>query len=92
MQRDQDAVTTKLCVDEEFNSPTHPDALECGRKAGMFKTLFQREGTTPARYWSLSLGFFFLVDLVLTGLVIGAFCAVRWIARGFKDDTGAASL
>ena len=91
-QRDQDAITTKLCVDEEFNSPTHPDSFECGRKAGMFKSMFEREHTTAGRYWSISLAFFFAVDLVLTALLLGGFFAIRWIVRGFRDNTDAVSL
>ena len=81
----------QLCVDQEFNSPSHPDALECGHKSGADKTVFEHEGMTPARFWSQTLGIFFALDLVLTALLVGAFYVIRWIVRGFKDDERPAS-
>ncbi|HEX3430030.1 MAG TPA: hypothetical protein VHT03_04010 [Rhizomicrobium sp.] len=73
----------KQCVDEEFDSPKHPDALECGRQQGTYKTFFERENTTPLRYWSVSLAFSFAADCILTGLLLAAFFAARWVFRGF---------
>lgn len=75
----------KRCVDEEFSQPSHPDALECGRKEGTFETVFERQHTTPARYWSLALFGAFVMDCILAALIFGAFLVVRWVARGFRE-------
>lgn len=78
-----DKLIIKDCVDAEFDGPTHPDALECGRKQGTSKTFFEREETTPLKYWSESLGLSFALDCILTALLVAAFLAARWVVRGF---------
>jgi len=77
---------SQLCVEEELNRPSHPDAIECGHQAGTDKTVFEHEGVTPLRFWTETLGIFLLLDLVLAGIVIAGFLVIRWIVRGFKDD------
>lgn len=80
---DMDKTVIKNCVDTEFQDPTHPDALECGRKQGTYKTVFERESTTPGVYWSQQLGYAFLEDLILTAGLAVAFLVGRWVWRGF---------
>jgi len=80
---DLDKITIEQCVNQEFNNPSHPDALECGRKLGVYKTFFERENIKPALYWAESLGFSFLIDCFLTALIIGVFLVARWVLRGF---------
>jgi hypothetical protein len=63
---------------------------QCYRKFGVYdekdqyQSVFMHEHTTPAVYWSQSLGFFFVLDLILTALLVGAFLVVRWVYRGFR--------
>jgi hypothetical protein len=78
-------MTVKTCVDAEFSEPSHPDALECGKKQGTFETVFERQHTTPARYWSLQLAGYFVIDCILTALLFGGFLVTRWVARGFRE-------
>lgn len=81
---DLDKFSTRICVEQESNLQNHPDALECARKAGTFQTVFQREHTTPAAYWSGVLFGAFLADLAVTAVIIGAAFVVRWVWRGFR--------
>lgn len=45
-----DELTMKSCVDMELSRADQPDAVVCARKAGAYRTVFEREGTTPLRY------------------------------------------
>ena len=81
-----DQITTKVCVDQEFESPNHPDAIECSRKAGSAKTIFERENTTPRAYWTGAFGYAFILDLIATALIIAAFLVARWVWRGFRNS------
>lgn len=81
-----DKVTVQQCVDEEYNDPAHPDALECSRRAGTEKTVFEREDITPMRYWAGALGGAFIADLILTALLAAVFFTVRWVWRGFRSN------
>jgi hypothetical protein len=81
---DLNAVAIKNCVDVEYSSPAHPDALECGRQQGTMKTVFQREGTTPLKYWSSTMGVFFIADLVLAAILAALLAAALWVVRGFR--------
>ena len=85
---DIDKATIHSCVDAEWARPNHPDALECTRQAGAYKTVFEREHTTPFRYWSTGLGVTFLADLVITGLIVFLAAVVRWVVRGFRPADG----
>ena len=40
-------------------------------------------GMTPAQYLLVEIGFFFVIDLLLTALLVGGFFAARWVVRGF---------
>ena len=40
-------------------------------------------GMTPAQYLLVALGLFFVIDLLLTALLVGGFLAARWVVRGF---------
>ena len=77
--------TAHTCVDQEFNLESHPDALECGRKQGSFKTVFEREGTTPGKYWPEVLFWSFVADVICTMILVGTVLVVRWVWRGFKS-------
>jgi hypothetical protein len=79
-----DKMAIDSCVARE-GTPNF-DVDKCAHEAGVGKTMFEHEGTTPGRYWSEALGVGLLFDLVLTGLVVGAFLVIRWVVRGFKDD------
>src|SRR4051794_10967362 len=77
-----DAFTIEDCGREQ--RLIHSDMNGCIHKAGADQTMFQHENTTAAAYWGKNLGIAFAIDLVLTGLLIGAFGALRWVVRGFK--------
>jgi hypothetical protein len=79
-----DKTTIQNCVEAESSRPDHPDALKCGHQAGADRTFFQHEQTTPLRYWSTGLASTFLVDLVITGLIVALALAIRWVVRGFR--------
>lgn len=79
-----DKITIDQCVKSEFDNPDHPDALKCGHSFGTDKTIFEREGTTPGRYWPMAFGAAFLLDLITTALVALAILAVLWVWRGFR--------
>jgi hypothetical protein len=34
----------------------------------------------------MALGYSFVADLILTGLIVGLFFVVRWVLRGFKAE------
>jgi hypothetical protein len=76
-----DNLSIQICVNQETATF---DEDKCARDAGVGQTAFQHEHTTAGAYWAGALGIAFLLDLALTGLLIGAFLAVRWVARGFK--------
>lgn len=59
---------------------------KCVQESGADQTMFQQQGTTPVRYWSDTLGFYFMADLILTALLVGVFFVVRWVVRGFKAE------
>ena len=76
--------TVRNCVDAEFSRPDHPDALQCGHKAGADQTVFQREHTTPLAWWSQALLFALLLDLAITAALVLIYISARWVWRGFK--------
>jgi hypothetical protein len=80
----QNRAAIKNCVAIELASPKRPDALECARRQGAYESDFEREGTTPAAYWSLTLASYFVLDLLLTGLIAGLVFVGRWVWRGFN--------
>jgi hypothetical protein len=77
-----DELTMKLCVDAEFSNPSHPDAIECAKKQGAYRPLYERDRMSIGAYWGEYLGVTFFLDCLLTALLIGAFHVVRWIGRG----------
>jgi|GEM_PF-3865897 hypothetical protein len=80
-----------MCVDQELNLPTHPDGLKCIHQHGADQTIFQEEHITPAAYWARALGIAFVLDVLVTGLLLGIFVVARWVARGFRADANTAS-
>lgn len=80
-----DKWTIQQCVEWQSNAATHPDARKCEHDAGADQTPFQHEHVSPAKWWSETLAVFFVVDLFLTGLLIAAFLAGRWVVRGFRQ-------
>lgn len=62
--------------------PDHPDAHRCLTSfvGGGF---FERNNTTPTRYWSEAIALWGAADLLLTAFLVGAFCVTRWVVRGF---------
>lgn len=84
-----DRMISKTCVDAEMDRPEHPDAIECGRKAGQFNTFFERNNTTPARFWTEGLAVYGAADLLLTAFIVGAFFVARWVVRGFAPPASA---
>jgi len=74
----------KSCVDAAWDRPDHPDAIKCEQANGDYKTVFQHENTSPARYWSELMGEFLIFDIFVTALLAAAFWACRWVIRGFK--------
>lgn len=73
-----------VCVNQETEFPNHPDAIECARNVGAFKTMFEREGTTPIAYWSHTLGYAFLLDFGATGVLFVVYLIASWVKRGFQ--------
>jgi hypothetical protein len=80
---EMDKLTIQQCVDDEV-LPNHPRAMDCARAAGAVKTFFDHENTTPARYWSTGLLMTFILDLVITGLIVAVALTIRWVVRGFR--------
>jgi hypothetical protein len=80
---DLDKIAVDNCVDQE-SLPGHPRAFDCARDAGAMKTFFDHENTTPLRYWSTGILVMFVLDLVITGIVVAFVLAVRWVVRGFR--------
>jgi len=79
-----DAISIRLCVDQEGRS--NFDVDKCVHDAGADQTMFQHEQTTPGRYWAEALTFSFIIDVVLTALLVGAFLIGRWVVRGFRTE------
>jgi hypothetical protein len=77
-----DRTGIQICV-----QTTHDYASEqaCVRRLGADKTMFEHEGVTPARYWAQAIGIVFLLDLILTAVLIGAYFCARWVVRGFRE-------
>ncbi len=73
----------RLCVDQEANLPSHPNATACVHATGADQTVFQREHTTPLTYWSEALLAGLVADLVLTGVIVGIIAVALWVRRGF---------
>src|SRR4051812_23261727 len=67
---EMDRATVNLCVDKQLQLSSHPDAIDCARKAGAYRTMFEHEHTTPGVWWSEALGIAFAVDLVVTALLV----------------------
>ena len=84
-----DNISIQACVDRE-GSPNF-DVDKCAHDAGAYKTAFQHENISPGRYWAEALGIAFLVDLLLTGFLLGAFLVIRWVVRGFRNESAGAS-
>jgi hypothetical protein len=77
----------KICVQAQMTVQNHPDSIECERKLGLYKSIFERENTTPLVYWSQVFedsvlmvvgGSLFIVATAWLLIAIG-----RWIYRGF---------
>ena len=79
-----DKISIQTCVSQEGSPNFNVD--KCVHDAGADQTMFQHEHTNPGLYWGEALGFSFLVDLILTALVIGTFLVGRWVVRGFKAE------
>ena len=89
-----DANGIRICGDSEAiaaSSQRPYSQAECFRSVGVYndkneaQTAFMHEHTTPGAYWLESLTLFFLIDLVLTALMIGTFLVARWVFRGFSS-------
>ena len=76
----------KICDEIATGNISPEEAGKCVQDAGIGQTMFQHEHITAGRWWGQALGFWFVVDLVLTALLVGAFFAVRWVVRGFRGD------
>ena len=81
---DLTAIQSKFCVDAESNQDGHPDALKCLQQMGAYKTVFEHEEISPARYWSSNLAVYLVIDLVITALLLLTYLVGRWVYRGFK--------
>ncbi len=79
-----DKVDIKMCVDAEADLSTHPDALKCAHTVGADQTYFQHEHVAPLTYWSERLVLYFILDCILTALLVGAYFVVRWVVNGFR--------
>ena len=78
------ATNIKLCVDAELDTEGHPDALKCAHEKGAGMTLYEHEEISLIRYWSISLAWFLVIDLLITALLLMTYLAGRWVYRGFK--------
>ncbi|SEM41003.1 hypothetical protein SAMN05192583_0091 [Sphingomonas gellani] len=58
---------------------------DCIHSRGGYKNVYQHENETAVSWWAKGLGLFFLVDLVLTGLLVAGFLVLRWVMRGFRQ-------
>ena len=74
----------KLC--DQIHADLHQSMEQCIHEYGADKDIYQQANTTAPRYWGIALGASLVLDLLLTGLLVGAFYVVRWVARGFRDD------
>lgn len=81
-----DKMAVHHCVDEEFESNFKVDSLNCLKKDGAFKVIFERENTTAARWWAGALGISLIFDIIITISVVIFYQAVRWIIRGFSAE------
>lgn len=77
----------RFCVDEAENNPAHPDSEACMRQHGDYRTVFEREGTTPAHYWTEAIAVSLAIYLALTGIVAVMIAAGVWVWRGFTGQT-----
>jgi hypothetical protein len=60
---------------------------QCLNEAGVNKSYFEREHTTALAWWSAALGISFVADLFVTGFLVGFYYVLRWVIRGFRNDT-----
>lgn len=81
-----DKISYEICFDSTMREGNETSD-QCLDREGVKKSIFEREHTTALVWWSEALGISFVMDLVLTVLLVGLFYVVRWIARGFRSDS-----
>lgn len=72
------------CVYDQTTLSTHPDSIECAHRVHAYEPAFMREHTTVGAYWGGRLIGYFILDCILTLLLIGAAFVGRWVYRGFR--------
>ncbi len=75
--------TFSLC-NSEFGHKASETVSQCAARQGANLSAFEHEGISAGQWWAQALGYAFLIDIVVTALLVGVFYVCRWVWRGFR--------